>query len=267
MLEPEIQQLFIRIDDIARRSVMTDSHFLNAKEQYFLKSHLDFTGYAGKYIFYGGCEGTERKMLFFLPDYVVDMADGVEDVYAFASQVLLAELEDTVTALKITGSGYRSLSHRDYMGSILGLGIERFVVGDIILNKDENSAIVFCEKKIAEYILSELNSVGADKVKVERAQLPQNFEIKREFKTVSDTIASSRTDCVVAALAGCSRESAKELMRYGEVEKNYSVCKKPDAEVNEGDVITVRGHGKFVVRSIADRTKKNRIRLVADKYI
>lgn len=246
---------------------MTDSHFLNAKEQYFLKSHLDSSGYAGKYIFYGGCEGAERKMLFFLPDYVVDMADGADDLYQFSSQVMSEELESTVTALKITGSGYRSLSHRDYMGAILGLGIERFVVGDIILNKDDNSAIVFCEKKMAEYILGELDSVGADKVKVESAQLSPDFEIRREFKTVSDTVASARTDCVVASLAGCSRESAKELMRYGDVEKNYSVCKKPDAEVYEGDVITVRGHGKFVVRSITDRTKKNRIRLTADKYI
>lgn len=267
MIDSEIEQLFIRIDDIARRSVMTDSHFLNAKEQYFLKSHLDSVGYSGKYIFYGGCEGTERRMVFFLPDYIVDMADGAEDVYALALQLLASELDDTVTALKIKGSGYRSLSHRDYMGAILGLGIERFVVGDIVLDKDENSAVVFCEKKMAEYILGELDSVGADKVKVERAELPPDFEIGREFKTVSDTIASARTDCVVSALAGCSREKAKELMRYGEVEKNYSVCKKPDAEVNEGDVITVRGCGKFVVRSIADRTKKNRIRLTADKYV
>jgi len=267
MIDPEIEQLFIRIDDIARRSAMTDAHFLNAKEQYFLKSHLDSAGYLRKYIFYGGCEGAERKMIFFLPDYIVDMADGAEDVYSLALQLLAGELDDTVTVLKITGSGYCSLSHRDYMGAILGLGIERFVVGDIVLNKNENSAIVFCEKKMAEYILGELDSVGSDKVKVERVQLPPDFKIGREFKTVSDTIASARTDCVVSSLAGCSRERAKELMRYGDVEKNYSVCKKPDAEVNEGDVITVRGCGKFIVRSVADRTKKNRIRLTADKYI
>ena len=101
----------------------------------------------------------------------------------------------------------------------------------------------------------------------EHFTLPEGFEIKRSFRTITDTVASERLDCVVAALVNCSRDSAKTLITSGEAEKNYSENKKVDSLVTEGDIITVRGHGKYIIRNISDKTRKDRIRLVADKYV
>ncbi|MBR5452875.1 MAG: hypothetical protein IKV54_02230 [Clostridia bacterium] len=264
-MDRETELLFYRIDDTLRRGGVTDGHFLNAGEQYHLREYLDRLGRRGKYLFFGGCSGTERNMVFFVPDYLSDLAESSPE---YLSDAMAEDLSDAVAAVKVRGSGYRKLSHRDYMGSILGLGVQRFVIGDIVPLEGEEAAIVFCSKKIADFLVSELISVGADRgVVTEHFTLPEGFEIKRSFRTVTDTIASERLDCVVAALINCSRDSAKTLINSGEAEKNYSEIKKVDSPVSEGDVITVRGHGKYIIRNISDKTRKNRIRLVADKYV
>ncbi|MBQ2825855.1 MAG: hypothetical protein IJF13_01415 [Clostridia bacterium] len=264
-MDRETELLFYRIDDTLRRGGVTDGHFLNAGEQYHLSEYLDRCGRKGKYLFFGGSNGTERNMVFFIPDYLLDLAETSPE---YLSDAMSPEFSDAVAAVKVRGSGYRKLSHRDYMGSILGLGVQRFVIGDIIPVDGEESAIVFCSKKIADFLVSELISVGADRgVVTEHFTLPEGFEIKRSFRTITDTVASERLDCVVAALVNCSRDSAKTLITSGEAEKNYSENKKVDSLVTEGDIITVRGHGKYIIRNISDKTRKDRIRLVADKYV
>ncbi|MBR6558286.1 MAG: hypothetical protein IKT70_04680 [Clostridia bacterium] len=265
MIDRDTELLFYRAEDALRRGVVTDGHFLNAGEQYHLSRYLDRCGYGGKYFFFGGCPGTERNMLFFVHEYLHDFLESSPE---YIRDAMADDLSLAVGAVKVKGSGYKKLSHRDFMGSILGLGVERFVIGDIVVLEEEASAIVFCGRRMADFLVSELISVGADRgVVTEHFILPENYEIKRSFRTVTDTVASERLDCVVAALINCSRDSAKVLIASGEAEKNYSENKKADSPVSEGDIITVRGHGKYIIRNISDKTKKNRIRLVADKYV
>ena len=97
--------------------------------------------------------------------------------------------------------------------------------------------------------------------------LPDDFEVKREFQRISDTVASARFDCVVSSVCGLSREKAQGIIRIGDAELDYFTEDRPDRAVSEGSIISVRGYGKFVVVSLSEQTKKGRLRLLANKYI
>ena len=106
-----------------------------------------------------------------------------------------------------------------------------------------------------------------DAVHVKEMTLPEGFDGGRSYKAVSDTVASPRADAVVAALCNLSRERAQALFREGRVEMDYQPEERPDREVSEGCVIVIRGCGKFIIRSLADKTRKGRYRLLADQYV
>ena len=214
-------------------------------------------------VFYGGYSGAERTRLLVLPSYM-QPENGVSGDTLKAAFPEVAD--EAVSALRIEGSGFKVLSHRDYMGSVLGLGIERSVIGDIVTEGDFG-ALMFCVPSIVPYITGELRKIGSDSVKVTEVALPPDFRVERQFETVRDTIASARLDCIVAALAGLSREKAQNAIRGEQVEVDHLTESRVDRTVGEGSTVTVRHVGKFIIRSTEDVTRRGRYRLVADKYI
>lgn len=237
--------------------------FLTPKEQAIAASILARKKFDCVTFFFGGCDGCERKRLFAIPEYMASEGDlGAAHLLEGYGEIV----SEAIAAVKVTGSGYKKLSHRDYLGSLLGLGIERGVVGDIAVI-DEFSAVIFCDTKISEFILYELKKIGSDTVKVKPFPLIPDFKIEREFQSISDTVASARLDCVVSALCGISREKAQGVIRIGETELDYFTEERPDRAVSEGSIISVRGYGKFSVVSLSEQTKKGRLRLLANKYI
>jgi RNA-binding protein YlmH len=239
------------------------SAFFTPKEQIIAKGILTRRKGDCVCFFFGGYDGSERNRLFALPEYMGDL-----EKYDFSNitENYGETVFDAVSAVKISGSGYRKLTHRDYLGSLLGLGIERGVIGDIAL-LDDFSAVVFCDRRIAEFILLELKKVASDTVKTARFEVSSDFSNTPEFQLLSDTVASARFDCVVSALTGLSREKAQSVIRIGDAELNYFKEDRADRTVDEGSVISVRGYGKFVVVGLSEHTKKGRLRLQANKYI
>ncbi|MBR5012071.1 MAG: hypothetical protein IKY12_05875 [Clostridia bacterium] len=268
----EFKLLCKKADEIFARAVgdITCTHFLNPAEQFFLAEYIRFRGLSDRAVFFGGAEGAQRKKLFALPEYVSALADG-GDVIEMAKSYLGDDAFDICT-LKVAGGGFRDFSHRDYLGGILSLGLERSVIGDIA-PIDEFSAYIFVSKSAARFLTEGdfLETGGIriahDKVKITRATLPSGFVIEQKYKDVTDTVASSRLDCVVASLCNLSRESAKEKILAFEVEHNYDTAESISAEVNANDHISVRGIGKFKIVSVTDPTKKGRLRLIAKKFI
>ncbi len=242
-----------KIEDLCRRAERYEvaaSSFLSPAEAFAAGKYIKMRGGDMVAVFYGGYEGAERVRLLALPDYL----EGNTECFS-----------EFVLALEVKGSGYKKLSHRDYLGSLLGLGLERAVIGDIAV-MDDFSAVVFCDSRILPFLLSEFKTVGADHVKVKQVELSEEFIVQREFEKISDTVASPRLDAVVAALANVSREKASGLISASLVELNYEVCEKGDKVVPEGAILSIRGHGKYVIRSLSNLTKKGRYRLLADKY-
>lgn len=261
------QKLFYaKLSDLAKRAdsgSVAHSDFLTPGEQYRAEKYFSAKEFKDKICFFGGYFAAERKQIFLLPEY---MSDALGYDGSRAEDLLSEDFSSAVSAFKIMGSGYRKLSHRDYLGSILSLGIERSSIGDIC-PIDDFSAVVFCCREIEGLILSELSAIANDKVKVESTEPDVNMPSPHKFEPFSDTVASERLDCVVASFCNLSREKAQALIKSGLVEHNYEPNLKIDAKVSKNDIISARGYGKFSVKSISEQTKKGRIRLFADKYV
>ena len=258
--EEGLNALYARLSDLcgrAERGEMAVSAFLSPAELHFAENYLKTCG--ARFGSYGGYADAERKRVLVLPDYMED-ARIPEDLETYGES-------PRISALQITGSGYVTLSHRDFLGALLGLGLERSVVGDIHLTDGAQGAYVWVEESIAPFVCSELRSVGRDTVKVKEVTLPDGFSPVRKTIPIRDTVASPRLDAVVASLCSLSREQARETVERGLVELNYESEERGDRTVTAPAVISVRGHGKFRVTSLSELTKKGRLRLVAEKYV
>ena len=151
---------------------------------------------------------------------------------------------------------------------MLGLGLERDVVGDILVTEGERpSAVIICDRTVSEFICENLVKVGSDTVSVKVLECEHIRPPEKRFLHVSDTVASTRLDGVVAALVSVSRERAKEIVLDGAVEVDYELCLRPDKSLISPCTVAVRGFGKFRINSLIDKTKKGRTRLDADKYV
>ena len=260
--DKDLKILFARLDDLCRsaeQGTPVSSCFLSPRELYFGAEYLCRHGFIGRYLEWGGYELAERKKLIVLPDYMEGAAMPELADYGY---------ESDVCALRVVCSGYVNVTHRDLLGSILGLGIERDVVGDIVLlDGDRPEAIVLCESSIAEYITANLIKVGRDTVKVSPSRLDESFLPKRRLLPINDTVASARLDCIVASVLSLSREKAREAVVSGIVELNYETEERPDRTVIAPAILTVRGYGKFKINSVSELTRKGRFRLYAEKYI
>ena len=247
----------------ADRGELVCGNFLTPQEAAYTLSVLRERRAFDRAFLFGGYRDAERKRLFVLPSFLSDV-DGSEEEKA--RLYFPDELSAAVRAIKITGSGFRELSHRDYLGSILSLGIERCSVGDIAVI-DRFSAVVFCTDKIFDYLISGIDRIASDKVTVKEYFPDEDFCVSREYQPVRDTVASERLDCVVGALTNLSRDKAQALIRSGLCEVNYVVEERVDFTIKTPSIVTLRGYGKYDVLEFDGETKRGRIRLVARKYI
>lgn len=261
MTEKDEAQLLARAADLfaaAERGEITHTAFLTPREQKRLEAQ--YAGRRDSCFFAGGYAAAERKRMFFLPDYLSCLEGEAREAF------LAEAIAPSLVALAVRGSGYRTLTHRDYLGAVLNLGIERDAIGDISVTGPAE-AVLLTDTLMARFLEENLTHVSRDAVRVAAITLPQDFDGGRKFEQRVDTVASPRADAVVAALCNLSRERAQALFAAALVEVDYEPLEKYDREIAAGAVITVRGHGKFIVRSLSDKTKKGRYRLVADRYV
>ena len=241
-----------RIEDLysrsERKSELCSTGFLTPAEQYELSLWLDCHKDANV-IISGGAETNERQAAFFLPWYI-EKEDFSIDGY--------------ICAVKIQ-SFFGEPGHRDYMGSVLGLGIKREWIGDFIV--DGGSAYVYCLPSVKDYILNDLKKVGSCGVKAMEISLEDVPANERKTKNISFTVKSLRLDAVTGDMFGISRTKAADVIKLGAVLLNYSVCDKIDTEVREGDIITFRGKGKGRIKTVGGRSKKDRLFIEAEIYI
>ena len=255
--------MYARMEDLCRRAEsgeVGESEFLSPRLCHYGEMYLQRRGM--DYAAFGGYEDAERKKIYVLPEYMAE-----EEERPLSDRLSDFGYSIGISAVRIDGSGYRRLSHRDFLGSLLGLGIERSVLGDLITLDDAgNSAVVFCETPLVSFLLSECTKVANDKVKIRECKLLDLTLPPRRFIPICDTVASPRLDCTVAALCNLSREKARELVCGGMVEMNFESEERPDRTVTESALISVRGYGRYRVLKLSDLTKKGRIRLEAEQY-
>ena len=248
----EQNDLLKRARDLAarceRKGCLTNTAFLTPAECFELEKHAS-AGSLGRMVLTGGVPGCERKAAFFLPDGMAE-----EDL----------DIEETIRAVKIK-SYFGAPGHRDYLGAILGLGIERDRIGDLLLTDD--TVIVLCMASVTPVLLGELERVGKISVKAAPIALCEVTIPEKKVKKLSFTVKSLRLDAVTGDLFGTSRTAAAELIRLGLVTLNYSLCQKTDASVKEGDVLSVRGKGKGRIARVGGRSKKDRLFIEAELFL
>lgn len=146
----------------------------------------------------------------------------------------------------------------------MGLMIKREAIGDILVG--EGLSVLFVTEPVAGVVLGELLKVGSCGVSCEQG-LPDELPSAHQYRSIGGTVSSLRLDCVVALLTNLSREKASQLIRSGLVSKNAQPMDSISKEVAEGDKLSIRGYGKFLVGSAGTVTKKGRIHLECKKYI
>ena len=252
MTDDPILDLLRRAEDLAdrceRRGSVTHTSFLTPAEARALRQ------WAGRQdavflLFHGGVEQAERTVAFFLPDWM--------EPYAFSP-------EDTISALSCTAH-FGEPGHRDYLGAILGLGISREWVGDILV--EGQRATVLCISSVAAHILTNLESVGRTHVTVSSIPLSQVAPRPSTLRPLSFTVMSARLDAVCGGLFRLSRSRARDAIVAGAVRLNDAVCLKPDTLLQPGDVISFRGKGKGVVSDFGSLTRKGRVVVNCGIYV
>lgn len=267
-----------RIKDLAESSEYSvrTSAFLTPAEQAAAYDVLCGVGAARRCFFWGGVAEAERRILVMLPDWLAPFEsfggafdpareEALSDIIVSGADG--GEVSGAVRPVEISASGYEEpIGHRDYLGSLLALGLERDVVGDIAVTGDYG-AFVFVLSGSESFILQNLKKVGKSSVSTKHAVLDTKFRVPREFEIISDTVMSLRLDGVVRALCKISRSEAAELVEKGDVSLNYTPVTKTDREIKKGDILSVRGYGKFIYDGDRGVNRRGRIRFDARKYI
>nr|WP_317411944.1 YlmH/Sll1252 family protein [uncultured Solibaculum sp.] len=156
-----------------------------------------------------------------------------------------------------------SLSHRDFLGSLMALGIKREVIGDILV--EEGRCVLFVLREMAEYITSQVEKVGRVGVKCFlglEGELPAGHRVEPK----EGVVASSRLDCVVAFAANGSRSTAVKMIQGGLVSVNHEVCTNVSYTVKEEDKLSIRGWGRGIIAQFGPPTRKGRLHILLNKY-
>ncbi len=198
-------------------------------------------------IFYGGYPDAERVILVNLPDYT------------------FLENENPLTIIRaVKAEGSRELTHRDYLGSLVGLGIKRELLGDILVRPDGADIIVM--EDITDFIMMNYYKAGRTNLSLSQHPMEELIIPPRKTQSITDTVASLRLDSVTASAFGLSRGKASEAITRGIVFVNHMETTKPDFQVGEGDKITLRGKGKACLIEIGGKSRKDRQYIKIERY-
>lgn len=201
------------------------------------------------YLLAGGYPLAERKKVIIIPVYyLMDIKD------------------EGISVLEISGNAkFFQATHRDYLGSILGLGIKREKIGDILVL--DHSCQVIVSSDIKDYILVNLDKVGKAGVKVREID-PEQLRFKAEkVKEIKTTVPSLRLDAVASSGFGISRSRMAKEITAELVKVNWKVITNASYQVKPEDIISVRGKGRVMIEEIKGATKKGRIALVLKRYM
>ena len=243
-----LAKLWDKIHAGFRRNVPANSAFLSPRE---LEMSRFLFGTQEGLTAFGGCEDAERKMLVFLPDYLDEGS--------------LYEDDSPIVCLRATYFEGDSLSHRDFLGALMGAGIGRETVGDIYAGK--GSCDFFVTAEIAPYILQNFSSAGRTKLRLEQIPLTDAAIGEPEVKEIRDTVASLRLDSIISSGFRIGRSLAVQHIAVGKAAIDGLPCDKPDKTVSEGAKISVRGLGKIKLITIHGQTKKGRIGITIHRYV
>ena len=233
------------------RSIPCVTQFLSPAQRAALEPLLAASGHP-KHLFWGGYEGAERTVCAFLPDWLEgeDFTNDPEGPLGAAEAAFPADA---------------GLTHRDILGGLLGIGLTRERVGDILVLEGRAQIVALAEA--VPIIVSQFDQAGRSRLKLRPIPLSELAPAPAEIKVIHDTVSTLRLDAVLAAGFSLSRGRAAEAISAGKVSLNHRECLKGDRSVAEGDVLTCRGLGKCVLKTVGGQSRKGRVIIELERYL
>ena len=235
-----------KYEQCRRRNIPVVTGFLSPAEQELVRRLMGALDVREGWLLWGGYDTAQRRQAHFLPDWQTE-----PDFEA-------------VAALRATFYEPNSLTHRDVLGSLMGLGVTRESVGDILVA--EQSVDVLVTEPVRRFLLDSWDSAGRVRLKVQPIDPTQLQVPEEKVKLLRDTVSSLRLDAVCSTGFRMARGKAAALIESGRVQLNWRECTKPDRTVSEGDTVSARGFGKFELTEVGTLTKKGRIPITVQCY-
>lgn len=243
-----LAKMWDKINAGIRRNIPANTCFLSPRE---LEMARFLFGDEPGLTSFGGYEDAERKMLIYLPEYLEEDS--------------LYDEDSPMVCLRAAFFEEDALSHRDFLGALMGMGIARETVGDICVGK--GSCDFFVTTEIAPYIEQNFLSAGRTKLHLTHIPLKDAQIPEPEVKEIKDTVASLRLDSVISSGFRIGRSLAAQYVSAGKAAIDGLPCEKPDKLIAEGMKISLRGLGKIKLTAVNGRTKKDRISITIHRYV
>ena len=243
-----LAKIWDKIQAGMRRNIPANTHFLSPRE---LELCRFLFGNQEGLLSFGGYEDAERKMLVYLPEYL--------------DERWMHDDDSPILCLRAEYYENEELTHRDFLGALMGSGIARECVGDICVGN--GVCDFFVTSEIAPYVLQNLTEAGRVKLHVQSIPLSQASVPQLQVKEIRDTVSSLRLDSVISSGFRIGRSLAAQHICAGKAAVDGLPCEKPDKLVSEGTKISLRGLGKIKLESVNGQTKKGRISVLIHRYM
>lgn len=235
-------------DQAERYCAVMYSDFLDTAQQEILLSmqnHLNV-----KIGLDGGYEGAERRMASFCPPFLFEE----ERRYPFCCIEIKPKNAKFLNKLP---------QHRDYLGAVLGCGLDRRKIGDLLVRPE--GALIFVCEELTEYLMDHLHQAGSAEVLLRRYESDPQMALP-EGKELLISVSSLRLDAVLSRGFGLGRSDAAQLIRAGRVQIDHRLCEKADQTVEETALLTVRGKGRLKLKGCAGTSKSGRIQIRVERF-
>ena len=251
-----IANVLDKIKIVQKRNIYECTSFLNMREQELIRKILQTRNYTN-YEFFGGAEGTERKILFIYSEKIMQYE---------AEKERIKNAEINCLNIDLPKEEYGKYTHKTYLGAIMKLGVKREMIGDIIVTNQ--GAQIIIKKDIEKFLMTNISLLTRFKkatIEISELNTLKFIEPKKEIKRI--VIPSMRLDAIVSEIARCSRNDASRLLEEERVFVNFQEEISGSKKIKEGDIITIRGKGRFKINKILNETKSKKLAVEIETYI
>lgn len=249
-----LAQVSDKIEMCENKNKIEYTNFLDLAQIELVQNYIDKLKIEN-YISYGGYEQSERKLFVIYPEKFNSTV--VEKNLVSIVKIVRIQLPDELKG---------KYAHRDYLGAVIKLGVKREKVGDIIVDNDGADIIV--EKDISKFLLENLSGLtrfSKSKITIEKIDNLRTVEVRREEREI--IVSSLRLDNVISELARCSRNKALDIINMERIFVNFQCETKKTKQIKTGDMVTIRGKGRFYIKELVGQTKSGRVIVKIEKFV
>lgn len=254
-----VAKILDKIQFTSQKNQIQTTDFLDGYEQKIAQKVLQQIKCKNA-MFYGGYENAERKMIYFFPEKLMDL------IGENLQNDKMVQKEMKAISIQLPNDLRGQYQHRDYLSGLMKLGIKREKVGDILVR--ENGADVLVEEDILNYLLINLRELTRfQKAEIFSKEIYEVEVVPIKLEKMTILVPQLRLDVVISELLHASRTKANEVIEQERVLVNYETKTKNATTLQIGDLLTIRGKGKFKIGEIINQTAKGKLRVEVGKYM